>query len=83
MPPPRRSALEVSFPDLTDSEEEEDAETLACLEPLSVRKDTKRKKINSLVDARVSRSNFCSRTWAVIGMRLGGGVGNEASSFSP
>jgi hypothetical protein len=65
MPPPRRSALEVSFPDLADELEDEysASETLANLEPSalgspSVRKDSKRKINTSSVDARVSRPHF-------------------------
>jgi hypothetical protein len=72
MPPPRRSALEVSFPELAEElGEEEEAETSVSESlpgrftsesgPSSVRKDSKRKKKDSLVDARVSCPHFCSK----------------------
>jgi hypothetical protein len=59
MPPPRRSALEVSFPDLAP-DEEDDVETVTRTAPSPIRKDSKRKSANSLVDARVSGPHFCS-----------------------
>jgi hypothetical protein len=76
--PARRSALEVSFPDvaeeLREEEEEEEAETgfpgRPTSAPLSARKDTKRKKANSLVDSRVSRLHFRKEPLVVMGARL-------------
>lgn len=61
MPPPRRSALEVSFPDLAEElQQDDDAETLthSAFGPPSVQKDSKRKKNNSLVDERVNSPIF-------------------------
>jgi hypothetical protein len=77
--PARRSALEVSFPDVAEElreeeEEEEEAETgfpgRPTSAPLSARKDTKRKKANSLVDSRVSRLHFRKEPLVVMGARL-------------
>jgi hypothetical protein len=73
--PARRSALEVSFPDIVEElREEEDAETeftgRPTSAPSSTRKDTKRKKANSLVEARVSRPHFCNEPLVVMGARL-------------
>ena len=90
MPPPRRSALEVSFPDLAEElRAEEDLETLtlperSTLGPPSVRKDSKRKKSDSLVDARVSHPPFCGEIRMLMEIRnLVCVVGTETSSFSP
>jgi hypothetical protein len=75
--PARRSALEVSFPDVAEElreEEEEEAETgfpgRPTSAPLFARKDTKRKKANSLVDSRVSHLHFRNEPLVVMGARL-------------
>lgn len=76
MPPSRRSALEVSFPDLVDQvREEEDIEPLTnrgrtAPSQSSIRKESKRKKINSPVDARVSIPLFYGKFQVVTHMRL-------------
>lgn len=82
MPPPRRSALEVSFPDLA-ADDEDDVETVTRTAPSSVRKDSKRKSANSLVDARVSGPHFCSSLRVVMSTQLRGAVATEASSVGP
>lgn len=70
MPPPRRSALEVSFPELADQIHEQEA---AAAQPqarfgpsvsgVHTRKDAKRKKVNSTADTRVSDTPHSNDTY--------------------
>jgi len=63
--PARRSALEVSFPDIAEElREEEDAETVFPGRPTSA--PSKRKKTNSLVEARVSHPQFFNEPLVVM-----------------
>lgn len=71
MVPPRRSAFEVSFPNEPADEIREDA--AAATQPgvrsgpgVNARKDAKRKKVNSIVDTRVSGIYCTNDTYLII-----------------
>lgn len=92
MPPPRRNAFEVSFPELADKirEEEEAAQAAAAqararlgqsASGVHTRKDAKRKKLNSTVDARVSETCYTNDTYLWVQISFPSGVGTETSSL--
>jgi hypothetical protein len=87
MPPPRRSAFEVSFPDEIREDEATQAaaaQARARLESASgvhTRKDAKRKKLYSTVDARVSEICYTNDTYLWVQISFPSGVGIETSSL--
>lgn len=59
MPPPRRSAFDVSFPELVDDNREAQVRSRSLASGGHARKlDAKRKTANSTVDTRVSEFSF-------------------------